>query len=70
MQGMERTFQIDVVQEKGLPHLLSLIDHEAEKLGSSLRRKHREVRTAINAIVRTTKRKRKSELREAMTLPK
>jgi hypothetical protein len=68
MQDTERTFQIDVVQEKGLSRLLSIVDLEADRLSRALRRKHREVRTAISAIVRTARRRRKSDLRKVMTL--
>jgi hypothetical protein len=67
ISNKERTFQIDVVQERALGRFLSLIDREAERLAKGLGRRHHAVRGAIDAIIRGAKKQPKPKLREAMT---
>lgn len=67
--GEETQYQIDVIQERYLPRLIRLVEGESEKMANLLRRRHREVRKAINTIVRHARRLKSPErIRAAMDL--
>ncbi len=52
----ERSFQIDVVQERRLSSLMRTIEQESDRIASALRRRHRQVAAAIHEIVRVSRR--------------
>jgi hypothetical protein len=54
--GEERDYQIDVIQERYLPRFIHVVERESKKMAKLLRRRHREVRKAINKIVRQARR--------------
>jgi hypothetical protein len=67
--GQEKTYQIDVVQERHLPRLLAVIESESDRMAALLRRRHRAIRIAIDRIVRMARRFKSPErIRAAMEL--
>jgi hypothetical protein len=60
-RGEPENYQIDVTTEAYLPRLLSLIEREAQTIATRLKRRGKEVRTAVERIVRSAKRLRSPE---------
>ncbi len=69
LEGEERHYQIDVVQERHFMRFLALVERESNQMAGLLRRRHREVRSAIERIARRARRfKAPERIRAAMEL--
>jgi hypothetical protein len=60
-KGEQRTYQLDVIQEKYLPRYLRMIDEEIGKTVRLLRRRHERIRVSIDKIAASARRLRSPE---------
>jgi hypothetical protein len=67
VEGEERSYQIDVLQERHFPRFVALAERESERMARLLQRRQRQVRDAIDRIVRGARRFKSPErIRKAM----
>lgn len=67
IDGKEQTYQIDIVQERHLKRYLAMVERESGKMARLLRRRRKQVRRAIDSIVRRVRRLRSRDaIRKAM----
>ena len=59
--GLERDYQIDVIQERYLPKYLDLVDEEIAKMTRLMRRRRAIIRKAVDDITRQARRLRSPE---------
>lgn len=52
VKGEEKAYQIDVVQERYLPRFVAHVERESKRMATLPRRRHRDVRRAIERIAR------------------
>lgn len=66
VRGEEHQYQVDVVTERYLPAYLRLVHRETQRVAGRLRRRHAEVRSTIQVLLRRLRRAGTPEKRKAV----